>query len=96
MKEHEKVIRSWRMQPAKPFGVHMWFDPTVESVVLLTEPTDFLEIIKKEVIDVDRPVQMSYLNKGSSVSGQAGGADGGDQDNPDLQVRAKGAGLVPF
>ncbi len=70
---YEKVVRSWRMQLGKPFGVHLWFDPDVESVVLLSEPTGFVDISEKEVTDgVDLPAQMSYLGKGNSVSGQAG------------------------
>jgi len=84
------------MQIAKPFGVHLWFDPSVESVVLLDVPTDFLEIEEKEKIFVDKPEQLSILGKYSSVSGQAGGAEGGDQDNPSNPGQAEGADLVPF
>ena len=82
MKDHEKVIRNWRMQVAKPFGVHLWFDPSEESVVLLSVPTGFLEISEKKVKKVvDKPEQISYLGKGSSVSGQAGCSDSAAQPN---------------
>ena len=85
MKDKEKVIRTWRMQIARPFGVHLWFDPTVESVRLLSVPTDFICISNtKEQKEVDKPEQISYLGKCSSVSGQAGGAEGGDQKNRDF------------
>ncbi len=59
----------------------MWFDPTVESVVLLDVPTGFLKVSLEEKIVVDKPEQKSILAKYSSVSGQAGGAEGGDRDN---------------
>ena len=81
MKNQEKIIRNWRMQVAAPFGVHLWFDPSVESVVLLDEPTGFLEVEEEKKICVDKPVIQAILGKYSSVSGQAGGAEGGDRDN---------------
>ncbi len=82
MKEHEKVIRTWRMQVAKPFGVHLWFDPTVESVQLLSVPTNFLCVSEtSEKKFVDKPEQMSYLGKGSSVSGQADSVDSADHSS---------------
>ncbi len=27
-----KALRNWRIQPASPFGLHVWFDPDVEKV----------------------------------------------------------------
>ena len=97
MKDKTVVIRNWRMQIARPFGVHLWFDPSVESVQLLSVPTDFICISDtKDQKKVDKPEQLSYLGKGSSVSGQAGGADGGDQDNPKLDQEPEGSLVVPF
>jgi len=84
MKDSGKIIRAWRVQPAKPFGVHLWFDPSTESVILLNEPVAFLEISEEEKKVVDKRVQLSILGKCSSVSGQAGGAEGGDQNNRDF------------
>jgi len=94
--DNDKVVRSWRMQAAKPFGVHLWFDPSVESVVLLDEPTEFLEFEEVEKICVDRPAQQGILGEYSSVSGQAGGAEGGDRDNLGYPGQAEGADPVPF
>ncbi len=81
MIDNEKIIRTWRMQIASPFGVHLWFDPSVESVVLLDEPTGFINILDTDKKKVDIPARQGILGKYSSVSGQAGGAEGGDQDN---------------
>jgi len=97
MSEDEKVIRTWRMQLARPFGVHLWFDPSVESVRLLSVPTDFICISDaKDKKKVDKPEQISYLGKSSSVSGQAGGAEGGDQDKPKLDGIPDRDPVVPF
>jgi len=94
--ENEKVIRTWRMQVAKPFGVHLWFDPSVESVLLIDEPVEFLEIEETEKIYVDKPAQQGILGEYASVSGQAGGAEGGDQDSLLLDREAEGDPVVPF
>ncbi len=96
MKKDEKVIRTWRMQIAKPFGVHLWFDPAVESVRLLSVPTDFICISdEKSQKEVDKPEQLSYLGKSSSVSGQAGSVESADQEknSPGVEESAPG---VPF
>ena len=75
------TIRNWRMQLAKPFGVHLWFDPSVESVQLLSVPTGFICISDtKDSKKVDKPEQKAIMGLYGSVSGQAGGAEGGDQD----------------
>ncbi len=82
MKGDEKIIRTWRVQLARPFGVHLWFDPSVESVRLLSVPTDFICISDtKGPIEVDKPEQKAIMGLYGSVSGQAGGAEGGDQDS---------------
>ena len=96
MKGDEKIIRIWRMQLAKPFGVHLWFDPSVESVRLLSEPTDFVCISERDTKKVDKPVQLSILGESSSVSGQAGGAEGDDQDNSKLDGIPDRDPVVPF
>jgi len=89
-----KIIRNWRMQIARPFGLHLWFDPSVESVELLSVPSDFICISDAQSEkEVDKPEQISYLGKCSSESGQAGGAEGGDQDNLNLD-QVGSAGLV--
>ena len=33
-----KPIRSWRIQAGLPFGLHVWFDPAEEHVLLLEGP----------------------------------------------------------
>ncbi len=61
---------------ARPFGVHLWFDPSVESVVLLDEPVDFLCVSETPAKKrVDKPVQQCILGESSSVSGQAGSVE---------------------
>ncbi len=96
MKKHEKVIRRWRMQPARPFGVHLWFDPSEESVVLLDEPTGFLEIREENNFVVDKPAQMSYLGKGSSVSGQAGSTDPAGNPNDHMGRSCRNRPALPL
>ena len=96
MQDNEKVIRTWRMQMAKPFGVHLWFDPSVESVRLLSEPVEFICISEEEKEKVDKPVQMSILGEQGSVSGQAGGAEGEDQDSLTFDREADSDPVVPF
>ena len=81
---------------ATPFGVHLWFDPSVESVVLLSEPVNFLCVSedgnKKKV---DTPAQMSILGEYTSESGQADGAD--SVDSEESIVRSPGGVPgVPF
>ncbi len=81
---------------ARPFGVHLWFDPSVESVILLSEPVDFLCVSETpEKKKVDKPAQMSILGESSSVSGQAGSAECEHQEKDILQP--EGSELeVPF
>ncbi len=76
MKGDVKVIRSWRMQLALPFGVHLWFDPTVENVQLLDGPVTDL-CVPEEPLEkaVDGEVSIEYTGKYSSVSGPAGSAE---------------------
>ncbi len=76
MKEGEKVIRNWRMQLGKPFGIHLWFDPSVESVRLLAVPSNFICVSDAESEkEVDNQGQLDYTGRSSSVSGQAGSAE---------------------
>ncbi len=71
-----KKISNWRIQLGSPFGVHLWFDPSVESVILLSEPTGFIYLSEeKSEKHVDKPAQRDYLKGNVSVSGQAGGAE---------------------
>ncbi len=32
-----KAIRSWRIQSGSPRGLHLWWDPDVETVLLIKE-----------------------------------------------------------
>jgi len=42
-----KVLRNWRVQPAAPFGCHVWFDPEIEKIIIMgltsTEKRDSIE-----------------------------------------------------
>ncbi len=76
MKVKQTIIRSWRMQNASPYGVHLWFDPSVESVYLFSVPTLLRDDVEKKVdLLVDKFGQMNYLGEYSSVSGQAGSSE---------------------
>jgi len=67
-----KVIRSWRVQPGRPCGYHIWFDPAVEHVSLLEGPVtdlDFPSDEAQEEVDTD-PQQTLPFRVDGSVSGR--------------------------
>jgi len=65
-----KLIRCWRVRAGAPFGLHVWFDPAVEHVVLLEGPGADLPIGEDTPsIKVDDPGQSMLPWIGDSVSG---------------------------
>ena len=68
--ENEIIIRAWRVTQGISFGAHIWFDPDVESVILLRVPS----LDQRSHSDrLNEGVAMgdpeSYLDKVGSVSG---------------------------
>jgi len=51
----ERPIESWRLSSAEPFGLHVWFDPRVERLVLR-------DLTASEMLDtLDKVVSVSAL-----------------------------------
>ncbi len=67
-----KAIRSWRISVALPFGVHVWYDPMTERVVLMEK--ELTTIVQHEIIG-----NTNY----ASVSGRASGGENDFPENPD-------------
>jgi len=66
-----RVIRCWRVRPGSPFGLHVWFDPSVEHLELLEGPAiDFPNGLDAESIKVEVLDQIMLPWKGDSVSGR--------------------------
>jgi len=68
-----KAIRSWRVQRAEPFGFHLWFDPTQESVALVNKVLTSIE-------ECDRVVQALDSD---SVSGPRPAASNDYPEDPE-------------
>ena len=73
----ELAIRNWRMSVGIPHGVHLWFDPSVESVRLFrSSPADSALLKAEESVRdaVAEGEDSGYLDRVGSVSayGQAG------------------------
>ncbi len=67
----DKQILQWRIQAGAPFGLHVWFDPRVEHVVLLEGPDpEMEEFFGEEKVNVDAGPQQMILWNGDSVSGR--------------------------
>jgi len=65
----EIVVRTWRVTRGIPGGVHVWFDPAVESVRLFRTPTSEQRSLAAQVrASVDGGDPEDYLDKVGSVS----------------------------
>jgi len=67
----ELVIRNWRVSEGIPSGVHVWFDPSCESVRLFRSSPPDSPLLKPEHQvrdDVAEGEVSSYLDKVGSVS----------------------------
>jgi len=70
MTDEVKQIRCWRIRAGSPCGVHLWFDPRVEHVVLLEGPVSDLPLVlgdEKVMVDSD-PQRMLPWNGMLSMS----------------------------
>ena len=69
-----KQIRAWRIQAGMPLGLHVWFDPAVEHMVLLEGPDPRGPMmLGEDKVNVDTRTQHVLPWKGTlseSVSGQ--------------------------
>ncbi len=66
----KKVICNWRISRGVPSGMHIWFDPSCESVVLHRVPSPdqrshYYDIFR----GVDLEQGVGYLDRVGSVSG---------------------------
>ena len=67
--ENEISILRWRVGRGIPSGVHVWFDPDVESVRLFRVPTREQQAVGRDLhLGVDRGAEEGYLDKVGSVS----------------------------
>ena len=76
----EKMICRWRVTRGVPSGVHVWFDPNVESVRLYRVPTSEQQSVSTPDGAVDAGVGPGYLDKVASVSASV------DSDEDSLEV----------
>jgi len=66
--ELEKLICNWRVTKGVPSGLHIWFDPNVESVRLYRVPTRDQRSVGDPDATLDAGVGPAYLDKVGSVS----------------------------
>jgi len=87
-RELEKLICNWRVTRGVPSGMHIWFDPNVESVKLFRVPTREQQPLLRDGGSLDAGVGPGYLDKVVSVS--ASGPDRtsleSDSTNNDPQI----------
>ncbi len=73
MADHEKIICNWRVTRGIPSGLHLWFDPEVESVRLYRVPTRDQQLLSGGSLDtLDAGVGPGYLDKVVSVRADEG------------------------
>ena len=86
----EKMICNWRVSRGVPSGMHVWFDPTCESVRLFRVPTSEQQPLSDVPGDsLDAGVGPGYLDKVVSMSASEPGrasddSNSIDNDPPDL------------
>jgi len=68
MDKDERLILHWRVQRAVPFGLHVWFDPSVETLRLYHIPCD--DELEPPVLSekVDKQGMLWYPVRYGSVS----------------------------
>ena len=66
--ELELMICNWRVTRGVPSGVHVWFDPSIESVRLYRVPTSEQQSCDNGFDALDAGVGPGYLDKVVSVS----------------------------
>ena len=78
------AIRQWRMSSAEPSGLHMWFDPTREELVLYrrTEPYDAHASSSLREI------------RGTPSVGEGSPYGGSDPEEPNVELELKDS--LPF
>ncbi len=94
-----KVLRQWRIRAGVPFGVHLWFDPRVEHVVLLEGPVlDSSLELHEPLVPVDSdPQQMLPWNGMLSMSGSGKREACVQETVPDIVVLPNGEEIdIPF
>ncbi len=64
----EKMICNWRITRGVPSGLHVWFDPNVESVKLYRVATRDQQLVLVPEGALDAGVGPGYLDKVGSVS----------------------------
>ena len=81
--ENEISVLNWRMGRGIPSGVHIWFDPSCESVRLFRVPSSVqVRALQEELEEVAGRGEPGYLDKVDSVSGR------GDGDGVDSKMDA--------
>ena len=82
---NEKMICTWRVTRGIPSGLHIWFDPEVESVRLYRIPTSEQRSFDPvDAATVDAGVGPGYLDKVASVSACETEADAVSYDDTEL------------
>jgi len=71
----ELTIREWRITRGVPFGTHLWFDPSRETVRLYELLPGDGEVAPDASEGVDIGERVRYLDKVGSVSGNDGDGD---------------------
>ena len=71
----EKILRSWRVTKAEPFGFHCWFDPSEEHLCLFDGPPPDGDVAPYGLHQLDEAVSIRYLDKVASVSASETEAD---------------------
>ncbi len=92
-----KVIRSWRVQPGRPYGVHIWYDPAVERVHLLEGPeVGFPVGVSETTEEVDSDPDQLALWDSASVSGGGKREACVEENEPDLVGQVPDLTDIPF
>ena len=93
MDADEMPVRSWRITRGIPRGVHVWIDPSIESIRLFRAPTSGYWRSYGNQEGLAEREEREYLDKVSSVSAAKDEDDGDILEDDDLDQLDPG---LPF